>query len=152
MDYQEAIGIFENEIKKLNTRPMHVNHIEDAEKADNAMKTAIFAMQELQQLHDQGFSLDRMKDIDFRKEIVEHINYDAYMRLMDELEEYKQLGTLEEVREAAEKHKAKKPKNVKTEGYRYTDTYRCPTCGGNFSGTGIADYCYHCGQKLDWGE
>ena len=46
MDYQEAIGIFENEIKKLNTRPMHVNHIEDAEKADNAMKTAISAMQE----------------------------------------------------------------------------------------------------------
>lgn len=35
---------------------------------------------------------------------------------------------------------------------RYTDTYRCPTCGGNFSGTGIADYCYHCGQRLDWGE
>ena len=35
---------------------------------------------------------------------------------------------------------------------RYTDTYRCPTCGGNFSGTGIADYCYHCGQRLDWGK
>ena len=46
----------------------------------------------------------------------------------------------------------KKPKKIEAEGYRYTDTYRCPTCGGNFSGTGIADYCYHCGQKLDWGN
>lgn len=69
---------------------------------------------------------------------------------MQELQEYKQLGTLEEVRDAVEKQRAKKPKNVETEGYRYTDTYRCPTCGGNFSGTGIADYCYHCGQRLNW--
>ena len=69
---------------------------------------------------------------------------------MQELQQYKKLGTLEEVREAVEKQRAKKPKNVETEGYRYTDTYRCPTCGGNFSGTGIADYCYHCGQRLNW--
>lgn len=30
--------------------------------------------------------------------------------------------------------------------------YSCPACGGGFTGTGIADYCYHCGQKLDWGD
>lgn len=71
---------------------------------------------------------------------------------MQELQEYKKLGTMEEVREAVEKQRAKKPKNAKTEGYRYTDTYRCPTCGRNFSGTGIAEYCYHCGQKLNWSE
>lgn len=71
---------------------------------------------------------------------------------LEELQKYKQIGTLEEVREAMERQRAKRPKNVKTEGYRYTDTYRCQTCGGNFSGTGIADYCYHCGQKLDWSE
>ena len=53
---------------------------------------------------------------------------------------------------ALEKQIAKKPKKIKAEGYRYTDTYRCPLCGGNFSGTGIADYCYHCGQKLDWSD
>lgn len=35
-------------------------------------------------------------------------------------------------------------------GIRYTDTYRCPSCGGSFTGTGFADYCYHCGQALDW--
>ena len=51
-----------------------------------------------------------------------------------------------------EKQIAKKPKKTESEGFRYTDTYRCPLCGGNFSGTGIAEYCYHCGQKLDWSE
>ena len=53
---------------------------------------------------------------------------------------------------ALEKQIPKKPKKIEAEGYRYTDTYRCPICGGNFSGTGIVDYCYHCGQKLDWSD
>lgn len=43
-----------------------------------------------------------------------------------------------------------KPIKTEPEGYRHTDTYRCPACGRDFSGTGIADYCYHCGQALDW--
>ena len=68
------------------------------------------------------------------------------------LDEYEEIGTIEECREAVEKQKAKKPKKTESEGYRYTDTYRCPNCGANFSGTGIANYCYHCGQKLDWSD
>lgn len=54
--------------------------------------------------------------------------------------------------DALEKQIAKKPKKTGIEGYRYVDTYICPICKGNFSGTRIADYCYHCGQKLDWSE
>ena len=57
------------------------------------------------------------------------------------LEKYRAIGTVEECRAAVEKQKAKKPKKIEFVGYRYTDTYRCPNCGGNFSGTGIADYC-----------
>lgn len=53
---------------------------------------------------------------------------------------------------ALEKQKAKKPVQVENDGIRYTDSYRCPTCGRAFTGTGIADYCYHCGQKLKWDE
>ena len=79
---------------------------------------------------------------------LQEIDIKAYEELMS----YRQIGTLYEVREAVEKQKPKKPKNVGIEGYRYTDTYRCPTCGGNFSGTGIAKYCYHCGQAIDWSE
>ena len=71
---------------------------------------------------------------------------------LEELKQYRAIGTPEKCRAAVEKQKAKKPQKTESEGYRYTDTYRCPNCGGNFSGTGIANYCYHCGQKLDWGD
>ena len=61
-----------------------------------------------------------------------------------------------EVRETAinalEKQIPKKPVHIGGDGIRYTDLYRCPNCGQGFTGTGIADYCYHCGQKLDWSE
>ena len=71
---------------------------------------------------------------------------------LEEIQQYRAIGTPEKCRAAVEKQKAKKPQKTESEGYRYTDTYRCPNCGGNFSGTGIANYCYHCGQKLDWGD
>lgn len=77
---------------------------------------------------------------------------DVFSKQCEEVDAYREIGTLEEVKDAMERQQAKKPNNVEAEGYRYTKTYRCPTCGGNFSGTGIANYCYHCGQKLDWEE
>lgn len=74
------------------------------------------------------------------------------IKALEEIQQYRAIGTVEECRAAVEKQTAKKPMKTEAEGYRYTDAYRCPTCGGNFSGTGIADYCYHCGQKLDWSD
>ena len=74
------------------------------------------------------------------------------IKALEEICQYREIGTPEECQAAIEKQIAKKPKKTESEGFRYTDTYRCPLCGGNFSGTGIADYCYHCGQKLDWSD
>lgn len=54
--------------------------------------------------------------------------------------------------EALEKQIPKKPINNDTKGIRYTVSYICPNCNREFTGTGIADYCYHCGQALDWGD
>lgn len=85
MDYQEAIDIFENQIEKLNNQPIHVNHIKDAEEAEKAMKTAISAMQELQMYKENKLCL---------------IPDDVYKRQCEQLDEYKKLGTLEEVQGA----------------------------------------------------
>ena len=53
------------------------------------------------------------------------------------------------MKQAIEKQIAKKP--IKTQEHiRYAMCYVCPNCGKTFSGTGIANYCYHCGQRLDW--
>lgn len=53
---------------------------------------------------------------------------------------------------ALEKQMPKRPEKASGKGIRYTDTFRCPSCGGSFSGTGIAKFCYHCGQALWWME
>lgn len=54
---------------------------------------------------------------------------------------------------AIEKQIPKKPIKTNNEtGIRYTDSFRCPNCGRSFSGTGIASFCYHCGQALRWEE
>lgn len=144
MDYQEAIEILKDFDSQVSA------------KADGAYQStigkmacdfAISAMQELQKLHDQGFSLDRMKDIDFRKEIVEHINYDAYMRLMDELEEYKQLGTLEEVQEAVEKQNAQETRIMLG---MYGIVYECKECGNELEM--YCEYCPFCGQRQKWSD
>ena len=78
--------------------------------------------------------------------------YKTTISAMQELQEYKQLGTLDEVREAVEKQKKKKPIEDRHHGIRYTEVYRCHSCNGSFSGRGFAKYCFHCGQAIDWGE
>lgn len=54
--------------------------------------------------------------------------------------------------EALKKQIPKKPKKVEDFGIGYADLHRCPLCGKNFTGTGISDFCYHCGQALDWSK
>lgn len=51
--------------------------------------------------------------------------------------------------QALEKQIPKKPIKAK-EHIMYSMCYVCPNCQKSFSGTGIASYCYHCGQALDW--
>ncbi len=53
---------------------------------------------------------------------------------------------------ALEKQIPKKPIPSEKRHIRYSMNYTCPSCGKEFSGTGIADYCYHCGQKILWEE
>lgn len=69
------------------------------------------------------------------------------------LEEYEDTGlTPEQVQELKERDTAKVPTKVPDSGVRYTDDYICPNCGKHFIGTGIAEFCYHCGQRLKWEE
>ncbi len=53
--------------------------------------------------------------------------------------------------QALEKQIPKKPIKSEKQVIRYVNTYCCPICKG-LMGTGIAKWCYHCGQKLDWSE
>ena len=54
--------------------------------------------------------------------------------------------------EALEKQVAKKPIPTEEQNIRYVMNYTCPSCGKHFTGTGIANHCYQCGQALDWSD
>lgn len=67
------------------------------------------------------------------------------------LKEYEDTGlTPEQIRELKERDTAKAPVKDTNSGVRYTDDYICPNCGRHFTGTGIATFCYHCGQRIRW--
>ena len=53
---------------------------------------------------------------------------------------------------ALEKQIPKKPVKSEKQVVRYVNTYYCPTCELGITGTNIAKWCYHCGQKIDWSD
>lgn len=85
---------------------------------------------------------------ELHKQCVNSEGQDAYIiaiSAMKELREYKKLGTLEEVREAVEKQKRKKP-------CASNRCYVCPHCGLVASIKIKHNYCDACGQHIDWSE
>ena len=79
---------------------------------------------------------------------------DAYkiaISALKELQQYRKIGTVEECREAVEKQKPKKPKELDTE-YEY---FICGNCGGAIACTDdfkSHKYCLNCGQAIQWDE
>lgn len=74
-----------------------------------------------------------------------------------EVQQYREIGTVEECREAVEKQKAKKPIPINYQDYAdkidnaefFEGSYFCPNCGTVLRS---GSYCNRCGQKLGWNE
>lgn len=83
-------------------------------------------------------------------------NREAYERDCEELEQYREIGTVEECREAVAKQKAEAVMNGKLLKNFYGNPYcikgDCPTCGRESIKSTDTDYCYVCGQHLKWDE
>ncbi len=76
---------------------------------------------------------------------------------LEEIQQYREIGTVEACREAAEKQKAKRPRIHKE---RFSSTYSCQKCGcvlihkdetGWFCGRHYK-FCPDCGEPIDWSE
>jgi len=82
---------------------------------------------------------------------------DYAIKALEEIHQYRALGTVEELREAREKQRAKK---ITHEGTLHISC-TCPNCKRvvdefeTFGDTQVRvtfNYCHFCGQKLDWSE
>lgn len=79
------------------------------------------------------------------------------IKALEELQQYRTIGTVEECRAAVEKQKAKKPRPIDYKKYigivknaeYLRGAYWCLNCNQAIkSGT----FCKNCGQKLDWSD
>ena len=73
---------------------------------------------------------------------------------LKEIQQYREIGTMEECREAVEKQKSEAVKNKKLLiGFPrrpYCIQGDCPKCGCKEIKATDTDYCYECGQHLKW--
>ena len=71
--------------------------------------------------------------------------------LVKALAAYENTGlTPDQIQELKERDTEKEPIKDTDSEVRYADDYICPNCSMHFIGTGIALFCYHCGQRLKW--
>ena len=130
------------------------------------IKKVIFGLQFLKEKLYNGIFSDRLDCIDYAISAIKELQMykdnklclvpeDVYSRQCCELDAYKEIGTVEECREAVEKQK---PKYIKIEAY--CPAY-CPACRFELSESledGYYKYfvnlsrCPKCGQKICWGE
>ena len=78
------------------------------------------------------------------------------IKALKEIQQYREIGTVEECREAVEKQKPKKPRLNYKPKFFGNATYTCPKCGNICLEKFANDrqnnnYCWDCGQKIDFG-
>ena len=79
------------------------------------------------------------------------------IKALEEIQQYRAIGTVEECRAAVEKQKTKKPTPIDYKKYMgvvknakfLKGAFWCPNCNHAIRS---GDYCDDCGQKLDWSD
>ena len=88
---------------------------------------------------------------------------DTAIQALEEVQQYRAIGTVEECREAVEKQTAKKPEFVDTrfmyngkhisDGCQLQKCYKCPNCNHHIFHVWDDElYCKYCGQHIDWSD
>ena len=117
---------------------VRISRFDHARDVNEALEIAKQALKEIQLYKDNKLCL---------------IPKDVYSRQCSELDTYKEIGTVEECREAMEKQTPKKCVNEFCPDHTH---YKCPSCGkiqktkyGDSEFGCILNYCSNCGQALD---
>lgn len=67
---------------------------------------------------------------------------------LQEIQQYRAIGTVDECWEARERQRANKP--IKGRVFKSLGYYQCPICGGLLMLN--EKFCSECGQFIDWSE
>lgn len=82
--------------------------------------------------------------------------FDAAIVSLEELKQYRKIGTVEEFREGRERQIPKKPMRIRLLETSGVHCGICPICKNtvyaDLSGDNHREYCGHCGQAIDWSE
>lgn len=91
---------------------------------------------------------------EYFKHIPEYIEaLEMAVEALEEVEQYRALGTVEELKEAKEKQIPKKPQEGDDTDLWRSGTYSCSICGFAVGFEDYKDnYCGKCGQAIDWSE
>lgn len=76
---------------------------------------------------------------------------DMAIQALSEIQQYRAIGTIEELQALKEKSEPKKPLFSTIHG---DSAYHCSSCKKfvGFYDTRIYEYCHNCGQKIDFGK
>lgn len=115
----------------------------DEDEYKNA-QTAIQALEEIQQYRAIGTVNGYERAIEISIE-----NYNLYREYKAKVQEYEEIGTIEEFKALKEKSEPKKVIVKGVMGFDGEEAYCCPTCGLDNAQWGC-NRCVDCGQALDW--
>lgn len=122
--------------------------VEEAIKSLSAERSVIESIIAYNRVFEPRNTCERLK------ERLESINLS--ITALKELQEYREIGTVEECREAIEKQKPKTPDyegNGYADGEIVYDIWICPNCGTEYEvDYDKYKYCPECGQAIDWSE
>lgn len=80
---------------------------------------------------------------------------DIAIKALEEIQQYRAIGTVEECRKAMEKQKPQIPNiwgdGCDKEGNIIYDMYDCPGCGQSYEIDDKYKHCPKCGQAINWG-
>lgn len=131
------------------------------------IKKVIFGLQFLKEKLYNGIFSDRLDCIDYAISAIKELQMykdnklclvpeDVYSRQCCELDAYKEIGTVEECREAVEKQKSGKieyeTNAVFNNGFGHYRMGKCPICNSRYNSNDEINYCSKCGKKLNWSE
>lgn len=81
---------------------------------------------------------------------------DISITALKEIQQYREIGTVEECREAMEKQAAERinyeTNAVFNNGFGYYRIGKCPICNSCYNSNDEIKYCSKCGKKLDWSK